>query len=640
MLTTRQIGILRCLEKRSGYMTTKELADQFDVSSRTVRNDLDMIEYSLKGYPIDLERTPRLGIRLTIQGELNLSQILYRNDLKMYSKEDRTTVIIVLLIMTDKTTIEQLAQELEVSKNTLVEDLKAAEKELNRCRIRLIRKSYYGLSIAGNEEEIRNMIFNQYVKVMNENMINLDEIIKRHAVIDTDIAKDMIRAIEDEQDIKYSDNAIQELENMILVSLSRCFYGFHIVYKKMPDWRGTKEYQIIKDTLDRYHKIHLLEEGDLFYLIMLFHASKKFYGTFLDDNLEDKKIMMITENLIKEFCKVIQIDYEMNKDIGNQIMMHLKVAIYRLKNHIQIENPLEDDIRYSSLIMYDITKKILKEYEEIFGVEFPEAEIAYTTMYFETLFQENYNLKFNIRVILVCNGGISTAVLLKQRLHMMMPELEIIKTSRMKDAGKEAEKERPDFVISTVPLNLEKYKVLEVNPLLGASDLNLIREEISNIYYNKKTEYLAKQISCESQSKMRELLQEKYCRFGEETLDWKEAVKIAAQPLIEDEYIEEAYVEDMINVVQTVGNYMVFIPEIAFVHAPPAHVKKNHMAFLQLKHVIRFGVKSKADVKVMIVVANKNENENLLELIQILTKDDNVKKFKEAKSYEDLLKIN
>ena len=54
MLTTRQIGILRCLEKRSGYMTTKELADQFDVSSRTVRNDLDMIEYSLKGYPIDL----------------------------------------------------------------------------------------------------------------------------------------------------------------------------------------------------------------------------------------------------------------------------------------------------------------------------------------------------------------------------------------------------------------------------------------------------------------------------------------------------------------------------------------------------------------------------------------------------------
>ena len=191
-----------------------------------------------------------------------------------------------------------------------------------------------------------------------------------------------------------------------------------------------------------------------------------------------------------------------------------------------------------------------------------------------------------------------------------------------------------------MPLNLEKYKVLEVNPLLGAADLNLIREEISNIYYNKKTEYLARQLSCESQSKMRELLQEKYCRFGEETLDWKEAVKIAAQPLIEDEYIEEAYVEDMINVVQTVGNYMVFIPEIAFVHAPPAHVKKNHMAFLQLKHVIRFGVKSKADVKVMIVVANKNENENLLELIQILTKDDNVKKFKEAKSYEDLLKIN
>ena len=638
MLTTRQIEILRCLEKRNGYMTTKELADEFDVSSRTVRNDLDMIEYSLKGYPVELERMPRLGIRLTMQEELNLNEILYDNDMKMYSKDDRVTVIIVLLIMTDKTTIEQLARELEVSKNTLVEDLKTVEKELKRCGIQLVRKSYYGLTITGNEAEIRNMIFNRYVKVMNEKMINLDGIIKKHAVIETKIAKEMIRAIEEEQEIKYSDNAIQELENMILISLCRSFYGFHIIYKKIPDWKESSEYRIIKKVMEKHHTIYL-NEGDIFYLIMLFHASKKFYGTFLDDNLEDKKIMMITENLIKEFCKVIQIDYEANKDIGNQIMMHLKVAIYRLKNKIQIENPLEEDIRYSSLFMYDITKKILKEYEDIFGVEFPESEIAYTTMYFETLFQENYNLKFNIRVMLACNGGISTAVLLKQRLHMMMPELEIIETCRLKDVENEAEKENPDFVISTVPLKMRKCKVLEVNPLLSAEDLNLIREEITNMFYNKKTEYLARRISCENQGRLRELLQERYCRFKEETDDWKEAIKIASHLLVEDGFIEEAYVEDMIRVVQTVGNYMVFIPEIAFVHAPPGHVKKNHMAFLQLKNVIRFGVKGKTDVNIIIVVANKDENENLLELIQILTKDDNIERFKKAENYQDLLKI-
>lgn len=638
MLTTRQIEILRCLEKRNGYMTTKELAEEFHVSSRTVRNDLDMIEYALKEYPIHLERTPRLGIRLILQKELNLNEVLYNNDMKMYSKDDRITVIIVLLLMTDKTTIEHLAEELKVSKNTLVEDLKTVEEELKRNRIQLVRKSYYGLSVKGNEEEIRNMIFNRYVKVMNEKMINLDEIIKEHSIVEPKIAKEMIRAIEEAQEIKYSDNSIQELENMILVSLCRSFYGFHIMYKNMPDCKESKVYRIIKNIIHKHYEI-CLNEGDIFYLVMLFHASKKFYGTFLDDSMEDKKIMMITENLIKEFCKVIQVDYEENKDISNQIMMHLKVAIYRLKNRIQIENPLEEDIRYSSLFMYDITKKILKEYEEIFGVKFPEAEIAYTTMYFETLFQENYNLKFHIKVILVCNGGISTAVLLKQRLQIMMPELEIIKTSRMKDAEKEADKENPDFLISTVPLKMKRYKVLEVNPLLGPRDLNLIREEITNLFYNKKTEYLAQQINCENQGKLRELLQERYCRFKEETNDWKEAIRLASELLIKDGYIEEDYVEDMIKVVQTVGNYMVFIPEIAFVHAPPAHVKKNHMSFLQLKHVIRFGVKRKTDVKIIIVIANKNENQDLLELIQILTKDNNIEKFKKAENYSDLLKI-
>lgn len=50
MLTTRQIELLKYLEKREEYTTTKELAEEFSISSRTIRNDLDAIEYSTKIY--------------------------------------------------------------------------------------------------------------------------------------------------------------------------------------------------------------------------------------------------------------------------------------------------------------------------------------------------------------------------------------------------------------------------------------------------------------------------------------------------------------------------------------------------------------------------------------------------------------
>lgn len=639
MLTTRQIELLKYLEKKEEYTTTKELADQFSISSRTIRNDLDAIEYATKNLPIRLERTPRLGIRLEVLEKAGLDSILYTNDMKEYSRDERSIVIAVILILTDKTTIEELADKMQVSKNTLVEDLNSVETLFDYYGIKLERKSYYGLSISGDEEKIRNMIFNSYLKVTKEKVLNMDEIIKKYAVIEEEIPMEIIYKIEENEKIKYSDDSVKELKNMICITLNRAFYGFHIggttysVNKEKPE-----NYCIIEDIIEREKNIDVTQ-GDILYMIMLLNASKKIQGISLEDTIEDRKIMMATQSLIQEFCKITKIDMKMGQDISAQIMMHLKVAIYRLKNHIEIENPLMQDIKYSSLFIYEITKKILKEYEAIFEIEFPEEEIAYTTMYFETLFQENYNVNFNVNVIVVCNSGLSTAVLLKQRLHMIIPELNVISTCRVRDVLKEAESINPDFIISTMPMQLEQYKVIEVNPLLSTEDVNVIRRNLTNLSYNKRSEYLAKQMEAMHKMPMEELFQSDCCQFDIPIADWKEAIQIAAEPLIQHNHIQKEYVDDIIRIVQTVGNYMVFIPEIAFVHAPPEHVNEDHMSLLKLEKPIEFGTKSKVDVKVIIVIASKEENKNLVELMQILMKEDNVDKIKNVRNYNDIREI-
>ena len=298
-----------------------------------------------------------------------------------------------------------------------------------------------------------------------------------------------------------------------------------------------------------------------------------------------------------------------------------------------------EDIKYSSLFVYEITKKILREYEAMFDVVFPETEIAYTTMYFETLFQENYNMNFTVNVIVVCNSGLSTAVLLKQRLHMIVPELNVISTCRVSDVIKEAENINPDFIISTVPLKMNQYKVIEVNPLLNAEDVNVIRRNLTNLSYNRRNEHLAKQMEAIHKMPMEELFQKDCCKFNLKISDWKEAVQVAADPLIQYNYIQKEYVDDIIKIIQTIGNYMVFIPEIAFVHAPPEHVNEDHMSLLKLAKPIEFGTKSKVDVKVIIVIASKEENKNLVELMQILMKEDNVAKLKNVTNYDDIREI-
>lgn len=75
--------------------------------------------------------------------------------------------------------------------------------------------------------------------------------------------------------------------------------------------------------------------------------------------------------------------------------------------------------------------------------------------------------------LLYATADYQRAVLLKQRLHMIVPELNVISTCRVSDVIKEAENINPDFIISTVPLKMNQYKVIEVNPLLNAEDVNV-----------------------------------------------------------------------------------------------------------------------------------------------------------------------
>ena len=95
----------------------------------------------------------------------------------------------------------------------------------------------------------------------------------------------------------------------------------------------------------------------------------------------------------------------------------------------------------------------------------------------------------------------------------------------------------------------------------------------------------------------------------------------------------------MIRVVETLGNYMVFIPEIAFVHAPPDNVIDNGVSVLTLKEPLEFGAKNKVTVKVIVVLANKEESKSLVSLVNILMRGNNVDKFKSATKYEDIIKL-
>lgn len=634
VLNKRQINIIDFLKNSSEWITIENIAKVFDVSVRTIRNDLDCINTLLKDCDAKLERKPKVGVKLIIKKGESIDCILkgYKN--KLYSPEERALMIALILMIKGNATIEELSEYIEVSKNTLVNDLKLSEAKLKEFDISISKKSYHGTFIEENNDEKLGDAFLKLYSSLSEGQD--EEIYKwlyKYSNINEEYIKTIIEAVEEEKNIQYTEESLEELEIILLFTLSRVLNNQEIK-RDINNNDKESEFKTLKNSIEKVidKKIH---NDKIEYLLKIFRGAK----IAKDFNLKkEEKINKITSEVLSELYTMLNIEVDSDAEFIRQMQLHLEIAIYRVENNLVINNPLLEEIKYKMSFIYGITEEILSKKKDVIGVDFPEAEIAYMAMYFGTIFEKYAKGNFSANVLVVCNGGLATSSLLKSRMNLMIPEIKIQSICRLKDVN-DYINEKIDFIVSTVPLQIEDYKVIQVNPLLESGDSQKIKSEIYSIWYEKNCKYLADRVKNENESDLTKIILERYAQFEQSIEDWREAIEIAAKPLIKDGKIEKAYVNDSIRVIETLGNYMMFIPEIAFVHATPENVKENAVSILNLKNPIDFGSKNKSTVKTIVVLANKEENKNLINLTNILIKDDNIKKFKNAKSYEDLKNI-
>lgn len=634
-LTKRQIDIINFLSDRSTHVTIENLSKMFDISQRTIRSDLDSIEYAMKGYNVSLERKPRVGVKLSFD-EKEFKNFLNMYEHKVFSAEERVLFILVIIMTKEKTTFEELAENLQVSKNTIIQDLKSAEILLEKYDIKVKKKSYYGIFLDGNEDEIRGFLLKLYKKSAKYIQLDINKYLIECLRLDINDIRKFIENVEVSAGVKYSEEALDELEVMISFSLCRMKIGNTVIYSGdyVSEKKVNENYKILEECIKKLN--YSITESEICYLLKLFSGAKSTLGNFITTNSEVDKL---TSNIIKDMCDVINIDPIEDEDFKEQMSLHLKVAIFRLKNNLLIDNPMLEEIKYKMSFIYSITEKILSQYESILEIKFPESEIAYLAMYFDALVERNVKHTFSYKVLIVCNGGLATSGLLKTRIEAMISEIQILDICRLRDVESCLGKYEVDFLISTVPFTLEDYKVIQVNPLLELDDVEKIKAETFSRRYEKNCKFLVEKVENKSQSEISKILPRKYSQIGVELNDWREAIRLAAKPLIKDKKIKSQYVNEIIKVIETLGNYMVFIPEIAFVHAEPTFVMENSVSLLVLNKPIKFGSKKETLVKVIVVLANKNENMNLINLIKIITKEGNIKKFKEATCYEDVENI-
>lgn len=634
-LNERQNSILKYLYNKKDYTTINEISKEFKVSVRTIRYDLDNIEYMLKDNDkISLVRTPRYGIKLEFKGKrdiLTFSSIF--DCVEINSPEDRVIFIAINLLI-GNSKVEELANMLSISKNTVVSDLKKAKEILNNLRINVISKAYVGTCIEGDEEDVRYAFINLYYKISNaDNYKLLKMIIDDFDSVKNDI-EERIHKVENKLSLEYSDTSFKELIIIIMYCFMRM--GEYSNFNYSEEYIHEKEQEEEFEAIQYAFADKTEDKKEICYLMKWFKSAKvmSFINDKSDVKMDGNKYLAM--RIIEDMEKYTGIDYSNDFDFVNSVVMHFSVAMYRMQNNFKIENPLKEDIKMRLGIIYQITEDVMKKYESEIGVEFPDDEVSYMAMHFGAAFERKTQEIFDTKALIVCNSGLATAGLLSARMEVMLPQIQVEGVCRLNNLEDELKNKDVDIIISTVPIRNTDIEYVEVNPMLNIDDVLKLKKLAFNNVYEKSSEYLVSKYKGDKVSSVAEIIKKSNAAFLYDADNWRDAIAEASKPLIKSGDIKEEYVDDMIKAIEDLGTYMVFIPEIAFVHASNKNVVNNAVSMLTLKNEIYFGDNSEVRIKSIVVLANKDENKNLIELINILTKNNNAEKFKNAEKYFDL----
>ncbi len=145
-------------------------------------------------------------------------------------------------------------------------------------------------------------------------------------------------------------------------------------------------------------------------------------------------------------------------------------------------------------------------------------------------------------------------------------------------------------------------------------------------------------------SMFKDFVEKKHYSFHEGFDDWRDAVRAACQPLVEDGTIDKSYPEIIIGKVEELGPYIVIAPDICIPHAERGRgVNDTAMCFMKTEKPVRFSEDGEHDARIFVVLAAVDDEvhiQNLMALSETLSDEALVAKLLEAKTPEDLEKLD
>lgn len=662
-INSRCKNILDMLLKADYYISLKQIAEELNVSKRSIYYDICKLNEWLNYYHIsELEIIRGKGIHISEIDKEKITKVVEGNNREekyILSPTERIELIycyILISHLSESVYIEQISEYCNVSRNTIFNDLHVLVNRIKEYDLTLEYTAKTGYKIGGDVVNIRAMFFiyfNNIKSLFSKGMLDFiyKEPVKEYL--------QRLEAIASELKTKYVDGVLLTLAALV-----------PLMYKgrRRPHFSNLKRENVVNTEEYRLVKKYFPDLDDKEHIFLCIHLLGSRISTVKNDmfeNYADQSVYEITKALVAEFEKRACVFFENREELERSLFQHINSSLYRYRYGVPIGNCIVDDVIREYGDVFEITRKVSKYLEQLIGLPISDNEVAYLSLHFGSHLKTIKEAQKQLKILIVCVDGISTGDMLKREVKNLLPECKIVGVVSAIDTINVAE--ICNLVITTAKIDTI-VPVVKVHPVLTDYDRTLIlkygqaksKEEknMSKDIYGLVKKYVSPEkyedLKCDlegyfndnkemffqkKQPGFIEILKKRRIEIIEADYKWQEAIRVAGNMLIEAESIEKCYLDKIISQLLFYGPFMFLTQGIILAHAKPEDgVKKMDVSMSIFKHPVYFSEYYQAKIVITLAVEDQYRHLRILNDIMTIFEDEsNIENIAEMNSIEEII---
>ncbi|WP_321386924.1 BglG family transcription antiterminator [uncultured Enterococcus sp.] len=577
-------------------------------------------------------------------------------------KYRRALLLLHLLLSKEDMNLAELTDQLLVSKNTALAEIKRLKQELESKGIFLKYSRKTGYALLGSEFIIRNELVNTLKSLLKQPsgkyFLLETGFIKEHELL---LLKNRLTNLQQRAQLTFTEESLEELPIVLAFLVKRAQHhkgAWHFKVEKY-DIKNTKEFPMYAEL---FRHAADLNENDLLYLVLQV-LSATIVKTKLDLS-DSEDIVKATDRFIAFLEEECVMQFANREKLKEKLLLHVRPAIYRCLLCVNIKNPLTDVFIEEYRPLYEKINVGVGIFEELIGRAFPKEEVVFIAMIVISSMIHTRKAEKNqvFRAMVLCRSGMSISKLLLENLRSMFPKIEFVGAYAIHEVSETGFE--PDFIFTTIPIHTEITTFL-VPPVLDKEARAKIKNQVEvaiNEDVTKKTKELFSYLSdlfpefCKDDAFMR--IESFYMKDEQpkiaveedhflltmehitmvQSADMDEALTEAFQPLLDRGSITETYVEACRTVFHQDYPYMMIAYECYLPHVKPEYGVLNpdyQILFIQEKTELP----NKESMRMMIALAPSIENQHvewLLKMNQVLLESELPQKMTTITSEKEL----